>query len=115
MFRSHSLTSEPPTEPSALTADTGPTLRDQVDPDPVVEEAVQRLRSQVSNLEARDEWGRPLAWRQVARIVLGPLIADLRDSQTSAQIALALAGHAGPTPSDATTATRQHAGVGWPD
>lgn len=115
MFRSHSDKPEPSTEPAVVRIDADPVLRDEVDPDSVVEEAVQRLRSHVSSLEARDEWGRPLAWRQVARIVLGPLIADLRDSQTATRIARALAEHAGPIRSDATDVTQQHAGVGWPE
>jgi hypothetical protein len=115
MFRSHSDTPEVSTEQAAGTAAADPALRDQVDPDPVVEEAVQRLRSHVSSLEARDEWGRLLAWRQVARIALGPLIADLRDSQTAARLADALADHAVPAPSHPTEVTSQHAGLGWPE
>jgi hypothetical protein len=61
-------------------------LRDEVDPDPLVEEAVDRMRSALTSLEARDDWGRPLAWRHVARIALGPLVTRLRDIQTTAAL-----------------------------
>ena len=74
---------------SAIESD--PALRDEVDPDPVVEEAVQRLRNEVSRMVAFDSWGRPLAWRHIVRIAVGPMIGDLRDSQTAARIGQALA------------------------
>jgi hypothetical protein len=61
-------------------------LRDEPDPDPLVEQAVDRMRSALASLEAYDEWGRALAWRQVARIALGPLVTELRDSQTTARL-----------------------------
>jgi hypothetical protein len=61
-------------------------LRDEPDPDPLVEQAADRLRAALTSLEARDEWGRALAWRQVARIALGPLVTELRDSQTAARL-----------------------------
>jgi hypothetical protein len=48
-------------------------LRDERDPDPLLEEATERLRAALVHLDARDEWGRRLAWRQVARIALGPV------------------------------------------
>ena len=61
-------------------------LRDQVDPDPLVEQATDRLRAALTSLDARDEWGRQLAWRQIARIAVGPLLTELRDAQTAARL-----------------------------
>ena len=45
------------------TIPTDDALRDQVDPDPAIEEAVQRLRAGLGGVTAVDEWGRPLAGR----------------------------------------------------
>lgn len=74
-------------------------LRDQVDPDPLVEQATDRLRTALTSLDARDEWGRQLAWRQIARIAIGPLLTELRDSQTAARLTEATAQvGAQPTP-----------------
>ena len=64
-------------------------LRRESDVDPVVEEATERLRAALTSLDARDEWGRPIAWRQVARIAIGPLLAQLRDAQTAALLSSA--------------------------
>jgi hypothetical protein len=61
-------------------------LRDEPDPDPLVEEAAERLRGAIVSLDARDEWGRRLPWRQVARIALGPVVTQLRDAQTAARL-----------------------------
>lgn len=59
-------------------------LRDEPDPDPVVEAATQRLREQLSTMEPVDQWGRPVAWRQVARIALGDLVTTgVRDALTT--------------------------------
>lgn len=52
-------------------------LRTAVDQDPVVEEAAQRLRDSLSHLDARDEWGRPVAWHLVARIALGAVLPEV--------------------------------------
>jgi hypothetical protein len=81
MFRRHEQEHAPlslgHTEPDTA-------LRDEVDPDPVVEEATARLRDQLLGLEAVDAWGRPVAWRQVARIALGPLATSrVRDAMTA--------------------------------
>ena len=63
--------------------DVVPELRDEPDLDPVVEAAAQRLREKLGSLDAVDEWGRPLAWRQVARIALGDLASPrVRDALT---------------------------------
>ena len=86
MFRSRNDSAEPEADVVRPTVTTDPALRDERDPDPTVDEAVERLRRDVSELVAYDEWGRPLAWRHVARIVLGPLVSDLRDSQTAARL-----------------------------
>ncbi|HEU5034247.1 MAG TPA: hypothetical protein VFT62_05750 [Mycobacteriales bacterium] len=66
-------------------------LRDETDPDPLVEQAAERLRQALHTLEARDEWGRALAWRQVARIALGPILTQLRDAETAMRLKDAVA------------------------
>ncbi len=60
-----------------------PVYRDAVDPDPLVEAMVGRLRSSLSGLMALDEFGRPVPWRNVVRIALGPTLGQLRDVETS--------------------------------
>lgn len=65
-------------------------LRNEVDPDPFIEEMVASLRDKLSTLEAYDEWGRPLAWRNVVRLAVGPVAGQLRDTQTAADLAVAL-------------------------
>ena|SRR5947209_607302 len=75
---------EPLLSPAGLAA-----MRDEHDPDPLVEEATDRLRASLTALDARDEWGRQLAWRQVARIALGPVLTQLRDAQTAARLTTA--------------------------
>jgi hypothetical protein len=87
-------------------------LRDETDPDPLVEEAVERLRAALVALDARDEWGRTLAWRQVARIAIGPLLTQLRDSQTATTLLDAT------RPADDSAIPTQMprpVGSGWPD
>jgi hypothetical protein len=61
-------------------------LRDEVDVDPIVEEATDRLRGELRTLVARDEWGRELPWRYVARIALGPVLTRLRDQETTIRL-----------------------------
>ncbi len=83
MFRRH-----PEPEPHVLLElgrhEKQTALRDEPDPDPVVEAAAQRLRDQLSSMEPVDSWGRPVAWRQVARIALGDLATPrVRDVLTS--------------------------------
>ena len=60
-----------------------PSYREDVDPDPLVEAMVERLRSSLSGLVALDEYGRPVAWRAVVRVALGPTLSRLRDAETS--------------------------------
>lgn len=75
--------SEPDPAPLAV-GQPDPGLRDERDPDPVVEEATERLRQELSDLGAVDAWGRPVAWRQVARIALGSLATPaVRDALTA--------------------------------
>jgi hypothetical protein len=62
-------------------------LRDETDPDPIIEELVARLRDSLGSLYALDEWGRPLAWRQVVRLAVGPTAARLRDAETAVALA----------------------------
>lgn len=91
-------------------------LRDEVDSDPFIEEMVARLRDGLSSLHAVDEWGRPLAWRNVVRLAVGPMVSALRDSQTATEIAVSLLP-------ESTPAVEQRAPeldvaghlVGWPD
>lgn len=68
-----------------------PALRDEVDPDPLIEEMVQRLRDNLSSLAAVDEWGRAMSWRNVVRLAVGPSAQRFRDAQTAAELAVALA------------------------
>jgi hypothetical protein len=65
-------------------------LREEHDPDPIIETMVVRLREGLRSLDAVDEWGRPLAWRNVLRMALGPEIGRLRDALTSGAIASTL-------------------------
>ena len=67
-----------------------PAFRDERDPDPLIEEMVQRLREGLRSLDAVDEWGRPLAWRNMLRMALGPEIGRLRDALTAATIATSM-------------------------
>ncbi len=62
--------------------DVDPALREAVDPDPLVEQMVERLRGSLSDLVALDEYGRPIAWRHVVRLALGPTLGRLRDAET---------------------------------
>ncbi|GAC1610577.1 MAG: hypothetical protein NVS3B26_18080 [Mycobacteriales bacterium] len=76
-------------------------LRDEVDPDPLIEEMVERLRGTVGGLQAVDLYGRPLSWRLLVRIAAEPTVRRLRDAQTSVSIADALhptAAGSGPIP-----------------
>jgi hypothetical protein len=67
-----------------------PALRNEVDPDPLIEEMVNRLRDSLSSLVAVDEWGRPLAWRNVVRLALGPMASRLRDTQQALELAVSM-------------------------
>lgn len=55
----------------------------QGEQDPVVLEAVERMQAHLSQLVAADQWGRPLTWAQVARLVIGPLADRMRDADTT--------------------------------
>jgi hypothetical protein len=92
-FRKHTgAHSDSPAAQASVSAPTAdPKLRDEVDPDPMIEEMVERLRENLSSLVAVDEWGRPLAWRNVVRLALGPVAARMRDTETVAALATALA------------------------
>jgi len=63
-------------------------FRDAIDPDPLVEAMVERLRSSLAGLVALDEYGRPVAWRAVVRVALGPTLSRLRDAETSLALVL---------------------------
>lgn len=67
-----------------------PLLRNEVDPDPLIEEMVGRLRDGLGTLVAIDEWGRPLAWRNVVRLALGPLAGKLRDTEQALELAVSM-------------------------
>jgi hypothetical protein len=77
-------------------------LRAETDPDPLVEQGTERLRIALSSLDAKDEWGRPLAWRHVVRIAMGTVLAELRDAQTALSLA------------EATRRRVTEAATGWP-
>jgi hypothetical protein len=72
------------------TPDVDPLLRNEIDPDPLIEEMVNRLREGLSNMHAVDEWGRPLAWRNVVRLALGPLASRLRDTEQALELAVSM-------------------------
>jgi hypothetical protein len=48
-------------------------LRDESDPDPLVEALTARLRKQFPESLSCDEWGRPVAYRHVIRAALSAL------------------------------------------
>lgn len=62
--------------PSIVVPDEDPAmahLRDESDPDPLVEALTARLRKQFPGSLSRDEWGRPVAYRHVVRAALAAL------------------------------------------
>ena len=69
--------------------DFDPRLRAVADDDPLVEEMVERLRRGVGGMVAVDQWGRPLAWRDVVRTAMGTALAELRDARTARALAAA--------------------------
>ena len=88
-----------------------PALREAVDPDPLVEQMVERLRASLSDLVALDEYGRPIAWRHVVRLALGPTLGRLRDAETC----LTLMKQVMDLPEADELGSRQAAGTtGWP-
>lgn len=121
MFRSRHGTQG--SETDQLWRQTDPRLRDEVDADPIVEEMVSRLRAELTHLAALDEWGRPVAWRNVVRVALGPELAQLRDARTSVRLAQAIEDQSPsprPDPPVAEPDAERDAGgghslVGWPD
>jgi hypothetical protein len=70
--------------------ESDPALRNEVDPDPLIEEMVGRLRDGLGTLVAIDEWGRPLAWRNVVRLALGPTASRLRDTEQALELAVSM-------------------------
>lgn len=70
--------------PSPPVAEPDPRLRDEPDADPLVEEMTARLRAGLGSLEATDQYGRPMAWRNVVRLAVGPALTRLRDADTAA-------------------------------
>jgi hypothetical protein len=71
-------------------SDADPLLRNEIDPDPLIEEMVARLRDGLSAMDAVDEWGRPMAWRNVVRLALGPLASKLRDTEQALELAVSM-------------------------
>lgn len=86
-------------------ADASTRLRDEPDPDPLVEAMTERLRKACPASLSLDEWGRPLAYRHVVRMALTaiplPLVVEL---------AQAFRDEPAPAPAPAPAPT----GVGWP-
>ncbi len=62
----------------------------QGEQDPVVLDAVERMQTHLSQLVAADQWGRPLTWAQLARVVIGPLADRVRDADTAGVLIEAL-------------------------
>ena len=87
-----------------------PALREAMDPDPLVEQMVERLRASLSDMVALDEFGRPIAWRHVVRIALGPTLGRLRDAETS----LSLMKQVMDLPLDGLAARAESGTTGWP-
>lgn len=58
--------------------DVDPAFRDEPDAEPVVEAMVERLRTHLSGMVALDEYNRPVAWRNVVRLALGPTLLHLQ-------------------------------------
>lgn len=123
--RRHRLADDP-AYPAAAAADDPAlaALRDQSDPDALVEALTDRLRRQFPTTLAADEWGRPVAYRHVVRAALSALpphvTRELAERMTEQE------RPADPGPMlDATPVTvsvidlvRQDqvaAGVGWPE
>lgn len=69
---------DPATPVISVLPEVDPALRDTADPDPIVEEMVQRLRTTLQGMVALDEFGRAVPWRQVVRLALGPSLDRLR-------------------------------------
>jgi hypothetical protein len=90
-FEAWRKTTEAEPETAPFPADPELALRDEPDPDPLIEEMTERLRAGLGSLIAVDEWGRTLAWRNVVRLAVGPLSGRLRDAETAAVIATSLA------------------------
>ena len=102
---------DPEVSVSSSLPDVDPGLRAEVDPDPLVEQMVERLRGSLSDMVALDEYGRPLAWRHVVRLALGPTIGRLRDAETC----LTLMKQVMDLPDAGELGPRQAAGsTGWP-
>lgn len=81
--RSRVPVKDPDRSVTASLPEVDPQLRSAADPDPLVEQMVERLRVSLSDLVALDEYGRPVPWRQVVRLALGPTLGQLRDAETS--------------------------------
>lgn len=87
MRRNRIDTTEPVPSVTSWLPEVDPAFRDEVDPDPLIEEMVERLRGSLSGLVALDEYGRPVAWRRLVRVALGPTLGQLRDAETSVVLA----------------------------
>lgn len=94
--------------------ETASPQRDEIDPDPLIEQMVQRLRAELGSLSATDEWGRPLAWRAVVRLALGPTLGQLRDAQTAAALADAMLPAPAPEQPLSGPSPLGLDGLGWP-
>jgi len=69
-------TRRPDAAPAIVLPDEDPAaahLRDEPDPDPLVEALTARLRKQFPASLSCDEWGRPVAYRHVVRAALSAL------------------------------------------
>lgn len=78
MWRARQAAKDPARPVTSFLPDVDPDFRDEPDPDPVVEAMVERLRMHLSGMVALDEYNRPVAWRNVVRLALGPSLARLQ-------------------------------------
>lgn len=77
-------------------------LRDESDPDPLVEALTARLRKQFPASLSCDEWGRPVAYRHVVRAALSAL-----PPHVTRELAERLGEHGVPTPVEPQTPDAQ--------
>lgn len=116
MRRARQVSRDPATPATSWLPEVDASLRDDVDPDPLVEQMVERLRTHLSGLVALDEYDRPVAWRHVVRLALGPTLGQLRDAEAS----IALLEHVSQPPADdvpaqpaAPVTPAQESATGW--
>ena len=77
--------------PTTAVSPTGPVAASEpTSADPVLQEAIDRMRDNLGDVCALDRDGRELTWAELARVVIGPLGARIRDADTAAALLQAL-------------------------